>query len=102
MNIFPELKLELERRARQTRDVHERLRLCVVLARSEGMSPELIAQAQRISVQSVYRYLSEYEMETKTQHDLRGGSKSKLDELTKRINDNFQRIKLNNIILTAV
>lgn len=80
MDISPEIKLELERRARQTRDVHERLRLCVVLARSEGMSPESIAQAHRISVQSVYRYLSEYETEIKTQHDVRGGSKSKLNK----------------------
>lgn len=78
MNISPEIKIELEQRARQTRDVHERLRLCVILARSEGMSPESIAQAHRISVQSVYRYLSEYDAETKLQHDLRGGSNSKL------------------------
>ena len=35
-----EIKIELERGARQSRDVHERLRLCVALARSEGMSPE--------------------------------------------------------------
>lgn len=84
MNIPPEIKTELERRARQSRDVHERLRLCVVLARSEGMSSESIAQAHRISVQSVYRYLSEYESEVKTQHDPRGGSKSKLSELQSR------------------
>ncbi len=92
MTISPEIKIELERRARQSRDVHERLRLCVVLARSEGMSPESIAQAHRISVQSVYRYLSEYESETKTQHDLRGGSKSKLDELqSKELLDHLQK-----------
>lgn len=81
MTLSPEIKRELEQRAKLTRDVHERLRLCVVLVRSEGMSPELIAQAHRISVQSVYRYLLEYESEAKTQHDPRGGSKSKLDEL---------------------
>ncbi|CCB85134.1 putative uncharacterized protein [Parachlamydia acanthamoebae UV-7] len=52
MNISVELKLELERRARQTKDKHEHTRLCVVLARSEGMSHELIAQAHRISVQA--------------------------------------------------
>lgn len=92
MNICPEIKLELERRARQTRDVHERLRLCVVLARSEGMSHELIAQALRISVHSVYRYLSEYEVETKTRHDQRGGSKSKLNELqSKELHDHLQK-----------
>lgn len=92
MNISSEAKLELERRARQTRDVNERLRLCVILARSEGMSPESIAQAHRISVQSVYRYLSEYEMEQKTQHDLRGGSESKLNKLqTSELHDYLQK-----------
>ncbi|EFB40374.1 hypothetical protein pah_c207o075 [Parachlamydia acanthamoebae str. Hall's coccus] len=65
MNISLELKLELEKRARQTKDKHEHTCLCVVLARSEGMSHELIAQAHRISVQSVYRYLAEYEAERK-------------------------------------
>lgn len=78
MDISPDLKLELERRARQTKDKHEHTRLCVILARSEGMSPESIAQAHRISLQSVYRYLTEYESEKKTQHDQRGGSHSKL------------------------
>ena len=80
MNISPALKLELERRARQTRDKHESTRLCVILARSEGMSLELIAQAHRISIQSVYRYVAEYENEEKTQHGQRGGSHSKLSE----------------------
>jgi transposase len=93
MNISPEIKLELERRARQTRDVHERLRLCVVLAGSEGMSVESIAQAHRISVQSVYRYLSEFELETKTRHDSRGGSQSKLNEIqTKELHDHLQKV----------
>lgn len=81
MQLTSETKAKLEQRVRQTRDVHERLRLCVVLAKSEGMSHEAIAQAHRISVQSVYRYLAEYESETKTQHDARGGSASKLDKL---------------------
>ena len=71
MNISPEIKSALERCVKQSLDVYERLRLCVVLARSEGMSPEAIAQAHRISVQSVYRYLLEYESETKKQHDPR-------------------------------
>jgi transposase len=91
MNISPELKIELERKARQSRDVHERLRLCVILARSEGMSPESIAQAHRISLQTVYRYLSEYDVETKTHHDARGGSMSKLtDEQTKELLKHLQ------------
>lgn len=93
MNISPELKLELERRARQTKDKYEHTRLCVVLARSEGMSHELIAQAHRISVQSVYRYLAEYEAEKKVQHDPRGGSQSKLSESrVKELHNHLQTI----------
>jgi transposase len=59
--------------------IYSPLRLCVILSSSEGVSAELIAQAHRISVDSVYRYLREYENETKTKHDQRGGSESKLD-----------------------
>jgi transposase len=79
MYLSPEIKLELERQARCTKDRHEYTRLCVVLARSEGLSAELIAQTLRISVANVYRYLSEYENENKTQHDSKGGRKSKLN-----------------------
>jgi hypothetical protein len=48
LNISPEMKIELEGRAKRTKDKHEHTRLCVILARSEGMSIELIAQAHRI------------------------------------------------------
>ena len=43
MNISPKTKIELEQRVRQTNDKHGHTQLCVVLARSEGMSHELIA-----------------------------------------------------------
>lgn len=90
--LTPEKKLELERQARQTKDKHEHTRLCVILARSEGMSPESIAQAHRISVQSVYRYLSEYEIQVKTKHSERGGRESKLTELQSReLHDHLQK-----------
>lgn len=90
--LQPEVKQELERRARSTKDLHERLRLCVILASSEGVSAELIAQSHRISVQSVYRYLSEYEAATKTQHERRGGSESKLSvEQTQELIDHLQK-----------
>ncbi len=89
MNISPELKLEFERRARQTKDKHEHNQLCIILAKSEGKSIELIAQAHRISVDSVYRYLSEYATEKKTQHDPRGGVLNKLNKLeTKELFEN--------------
>jgi transposase len=80
MNLTPEIKLQLERRVRQTKDVYERLRLCVVLARSEGIAPELIAQTHRISVSSVFQYLSDYEKDNKTRHEPRGGTESKLSK----------------------
>lgn len=80
MNLSPEIKLQFERRVRQTKDLHERLRLCVILSRSEGISPELIAQTHRISVSSVYQYLEDYEKENKTQHEPRGGTESKLNK----------------------
>jgi transposase len=93
MELLPEIKLQLERRARQTRDVHERLRLCVILSSSEGISAELIAQTLRISVDSVYRYLREYESEAKTQHNERGGSVSKLNaEQTQELLDHLQKV----------
>lgn len=80
MNLSPEIKLQLEKRVRQTKDKYEHTRLCIILAKSEGMSPESIAQAHRISVSSVYQYLSEYEKEAKTQHEPRGGTESKLNK----------------------
>jgi transposase len=93
MNITPEVKLQLERRVRQTRDKHEHTRLCVILARSEGVSPELIAQNHRISVQSVYRYIVEYEKENKTQHEPKGGSQSELNnKQTRELTAHLQRI----------
>jgi transposase len=92
MKISFEQKLELEQRARWTRDIHERLRLCVILARSEGMSVESIAQAHRISVKNVYRYLSEFEGENKTQHKPRGGSESKLNtKQTQELLDHLEK-----------
>jgi transposase len=93
MKISSEIKLHLEQRVKQTRDVHERLRLCVILSSSEGVSAELIAQTHRISVDSVYRYLREYENETKTKHDQRGGSESKLDaKQTQELLDYLQKV----------
>jgi len=92
MNLTPEIKLELERRARQTKDKHEHTRLCVILARSEGISPELIAQAHRISVSSVFQYLADYE-KNKTRHDPRGGSESKLNKKqTEELIEHLQKI----------
>ena len=96
MYLPPEVKLDIERRARQTKDIHERLRLCIVLARSEGMSHELIAQAHRISVSSVYQYISDYEKEKKTLHNNRGGSESKLNQ--EQTQELLQHLKKNTYL----
>lgn len=93
MNLSPEIKLQLERRVRQTRDKYEHTRLCVILARSEGVSIELIAQTHRISVSSVYQYLADYEKENKTQHEPRGGTESKLSrEQTQELLSHLQEV----------
>jgi transposase len=89
MKLCEEIKLQLERRARQTKDKNEHTRLCVILARSEGMSHESIAQAHRISTSSVYQY---YKKENKTQHELRGGSASQLNaEQTQEMLEHLQK-----------
>jgi transposase len=93
MNLSREIKFQLERRARQTKDKYEYTRLCIILARSEGISPELIAQTHRISVSSVYQYLADYEKENKTQHEPRGGTASKLSqEQTQELLSHLQEV----------
>ncbi len=68
----------LELQLKRTRDVHERNRLCVILARDEGHSPDVIANILRLSRESVFGYLRDYENEGKTQHDPKGGRQCKL------------------------
>lgn len=81
MNKLPPTKKSaFEVQVKKTRDVHERNRLCVILARDDGMEPDLIAQILRLSRTSVYDYLREYESQEKTQHTSKGGSESKLSK----------------------
>ena len=54
MNLSYDLKVELEKYAKQIKDKHEYTRLCIILAKSEGMSFESIAQAHRIGISSMY------------------------------------------------
>jgi transposase len=70
----------IKERVRKTRDAQERVRLCVILNASEGMTPEVIAEAHLIGLSTVYRYLSEYSEEGKILYAEREGSKSKLSE----------------------
>jgi len=63
---------------KRSRDVHERNRLCVILARDQGHSPEVIADILHLSRESVFLYLREYENKGKTQHDPKNGRQCKL------------------------
>ena len=79
--LSPDQRHIFKLQVKKTRDMHERNRLCVILARDDGLEPELIAQVLRLSRTSVYDYLREYELEKKTQHDSRGGTESKLSKI---------------------
>ena len=74
-----EQRKKLEKRVKQTRDVHERNRICVILARDEGCTIETIVRILRLSKESILHYIREYNSEGKTCHDPRGGSECKLN-----------------------
>ena len=76
--LTPEEKSALKAQLKRSRDVHERNRLCVILARDQGHSPDVIADILHLSRESVFSYLREYVDEEKTQHDPKGGRQSKL------------------------
>lgn len=78
--LSPQDKALFVARVKRTRDVHERNRLCVVLARDEGHSPEVISRILQLDRTSVFEYLREYECAGKTAHDQKGGSQRKLSE----------------------
>ena len=82
-----------EAQIKKTRDTNERNRLCVILARDDGIPPEMIAQVLRLSRTTVYDYLREYELEKKTQHEAKGGKESKLSgEQTKELLNHLSQI----------
>jgi transposase len=84
---------QLEEKLKKSRDMHERDRLRVILARDEGLKPELIAQVLKLSIRSVFGYLEDWEKEGKTQHDPKGNIHSKLckhieEKLIKHLEEN--------------
>ena len=86
--VFPAAQRRSPRKGRVA--LHRRLQ-CRIDAQAVMVVQILIAQTHRISVQSVYRYLAEYELEKKIEHDPRGGSKSKLSQLeAKELHDHLQ------------
>lgn len=83
------LKLQLKR----TRDIHERNRLCVILARDDGHSPDVIANILHLSRESIFIYLREYDNREKTRHLPKGGRKSKLSiEQIKSLLDHLEKV----------
>ncbi len=55
--------------------------MCDFSKKRRNVSPKSIAQAHRIAIASVYRYLTEYEEFTKTNHVPKGGSVGKLNTI---------------------
>lgn len=90
--LTPDQRSALEKQLRGTRDIHERNRLCVVLARDEGYAPDVIATILRLSRESVFGYLRDYEKTGKTQHDPKGGRSCQLssDQLAELISHLMQ------------
>ncbi len=78
--LTPAQRSTFEVLVKKTRDMHERNRLCVILARDDGLEPNLIAQVLRLSIRSVYDYLSDYQTNEKIKHDTKGGTESKLSK----------------------
>src|SRR3989304_8538800 len=69
-----------EAQVKRTRDVHERNRLCVILAHDDGHSPEVISRILRLNRTSVFEYLREFENAGKTSHDINPGAACKLSD----------------------
>jgi transposase len=93
MNITNQDRNRLEEQLKKSRDVHERDRLRVILARDDGLKSEVIAQVLRLSIRSVFGYLEDWEKEGKTQHEAKGGGEPKLsreqeEELIKHLEEN--------------
>lgn len=78
--LSPAQRSAFEILVKKTRDMHERNRLCVILARDDGLEPDLIAQVLRLSRTSVYDYLRDYQSNEKFQHGAKGGTESKLSK----------------------
>ena len=92
VNLTAEEKQDLELQHKKERDRKKAYRMNVVLLRSEGWSQRKIAEALRISEDSVYDYLKAY-IESKRLSPLNTGSNSNLNnkqtnELTKYLEKN--------------
>lgn len=99
ISINKEEKEKLERSLKQTRQVSERNRICVILGYSEGNRVEDISKFLRLSLATVYKYINEYLASQKTQNAPKGGSASKLskeqsENLVKYLQENtYSKVK---------
>lgn len=73
-------KRRLEALVKETKNVNERVRICVVLAFDQGYSHEAITDILKISKSSVYDYLNEYEKNEKICNDPHEGKSCKLNQ----------------------
>jgi transposase len=97
--LSKEVYLSLSRKIKTTKNLNERIRLCVVLGRNDGHSPKLIASILRISESSVYDYLKEFDEKGKIINKPQPGRNCKLSpeqeqDLKQRLENTFyQTIK---------
>ncbi|MEM7174959.1 MAG: helix-turn-helix domain-containing protein [Chlamydiota bacterium] len=76
--ISPKEKIRLKTRLKITKGVDEYKRLCVILAWDRGREAVEIADFLSLPESTVYRYIREYIKNSKSHHDPKGGSTSKL------------------------
>nr|WP_172602616.1 IS630 family transposase [Morganella morganii] len=79
INLTAKQKIALEELQRQSRDPHVRDRIRCVLLSSEGWSPPMIAQSQRIHETTVRRHLNDWLNDEKLKPE-NGGSDSHLSK----------------------
>lgn len=79
IDLTAKQKIDLEELQRQSRDHHVRDRIRCVLLSSEGWSPPMIAQSQRIHETTVRRHLNDWLNDEKLKPE-NGGSDSHLSE----------------------
>jgi len=74
-------KSSLEMRLKQTLgQSNEHTRICVILGYNDGLTPEELAKAFRLSLATIYNYLKAYTSQEKIKNAPRGGSSSKLSQ----------------------
>lgn len=79
IELIAKQKIALEELQRQSRDHHVRDRIRCVLLSSEGWSPPMIAQSQRIHETTVHRHLNDWLNDEKLKPE-NGGSDNHLSE----------------------